>query len=694
MLRKFKNASLQMKINILFIGMTIFILIVVAVTYYTNTVRTLNISKENQMTTIAVETANKIDRFLFERLADIKVLSESNILVDLKVKETTRLNFLSSVMKAYETYDSIFVIDLDGDVILSTGEVPDINIIKKEFLFKEAYISDIFRTANGDDIMFFSRPLLDEETNHIGAVVVTMNLESINTIVKNVSVEKSGFVKLRIWNSINDVENSRKLSEIIENEKIHLRVTSPVYAFETHAIKWSVEVYQEKEEVYLVIDEFIKYLVLMMFVILVLFTFLSIIISGIITEPIRNLMGKMNKLMKDNKKYNMSIQTRDEVKNLALSFDVLFEQLNFMMQMVLEKTGEAAHVDEITENIKGIFESIPNGILTIDAKGEIKSINRYASQILGLDYDTEKIISIHDRDFPKLNEFLNDLCNSFDNEVKYIDKICYIENNNGKMVAIVFNTLRQTDLFGVLIGMTVIINYMEEKKRFQERISKAKRLSELGEMSAGVAHEIRNPLASIRGYAQIVRMNMEEDDQNYNDLSIVLREVDRLDRIIEQFMDFARPKPPNKTKVSIGELIDETIKLLGSEFRKNGVSIRFIRCRNDIIMVDYEQIEQVILNILINAIQASNSGDEIIVKTIRIDQSFTFKIEVVDSGEGIKDEVLDKIFTPFYTTREKGSGLGLSVSTRIIENHNGIIEIGNNVDSGAKVTIKLPLGGE
>ncbi|MGB3368545.1 MAG: ATP-binding protein, partial [Acidaminobacteraceae bacterium] len=101
--------------------------------------------------------------------------------------------------------------------------------------------------------------------------------------------------------------------------------------------------------------------------------------------------------------------------------------------------------------------------------------------------------------------------------------------------------------------------------------------------------------------------------------------------------------------------------------------------------------KQVLLNILINAIQASNKGDEILVKTTRNNHNYSFIIEVIDSGDGIEAEIIDKIFTPFYTTREKGSGLGLSVSTRIIENHKGIIEIENNASLGATVTIKLPL---
>ena len=241
--------------------------------------------------------------------------------------------------------------------------------------------------------------------------------------------------------------------------------------------------------------------------------------------------------------------------------------------------------------------------------------------------------------------------------------------------------------------MTVIMNHLEEKKRFQERIFRAKRLSELGELSAGVAHEIRNPLASIKGYAQLVRMELNENHQSYKDLTIVLNEVERLDRIIERFMAFAQPRQPVKTWTSVGDLIDETIKLLSSEFMQNQVSVRFIRCKNDRMMIDYEQMKQVLINILINGIQASSQGDEILVRTSRLEKEYLFVIEIIDQGDGIKEEMMDKIFTPFYTTREKGSGLGLSISTRIVENHRGILEIDNSLGKGIRVLIKLSMEG-
>lgn len=674
--------------------MTLFILFILGATFYTNSIETFKASKEKEMTTIAVETANKIERFLFERSADINVLSESKILTMAEVQDSTRRHFLENVMSAYKAYDSIFVIDLEGNVMLSTGNVPDIKEIQENFAGTKLYISDIFKQDNGESLIFFSRPLINEEGIHIGAVVEAMNFHSIEDIIDNVAIGETGYAQLEIVESNASVDQNEKMTEITDRGIKYISVSTPVQDFQSHKAQWRVKILQEEGEAYKVIDDFIKYLLLVLFVIFILFSFLSIIISKLITEPIRNLMDKMNQLMKNNKRYNMKNQTRDEIKNLTFSFDILLEQLNFMMQMVLEKTGEAAYMDEINENIKEIFESIPNGILTIDAKGEITSINRSAGQILKLNDENQSHISVYDTEVPGLGDFFKILKNSLMNDIKYSGEICYISDGQDGCTPIIFNTLRQTDPDGVLIGMTVIINHLAEKKRFQERIFRAKRLSELGELSAGVAHEIRNPLASIKGYAQIARMELDENHQSYKDLTIVLNEVERLDRIIERFMTFARPNQPVKTWVSVGDLIDETIKLIRNEFMQKQVKVRFIRCKNDKLLIDYEQMKQVLINILINGIQASSQGDEILVRTSRLEEKSFFIIEIIDQGDGIKEEMMDKIFTPFYTTREKGSGLGLSISTRIVENHKGVLEIDNTLSKGTRVLIKLPMKGE
>ncbi len=689
-----KNTSLQVKISLAFILMTLLILVILGVVFYDNTMETLKDSKQKELTTIAGETANKIERFVFERSGDIKVLSESSILTTDEVSNQTKIGFLKNVMETYRTYDGIFVTDLEGKVTLSTGTIPDFSGIADKITGKEPFISELLINLNGDRILIFSRPIFNEKAEQIGAVAECMQLGSIEDIVSNVKIGETGFAGFEIEGnegiSYGFYEKTLSQKQLAD----YLTVALPVSNFKPNQSEWSVKVFQSKTEAYKVINDFLNYLLLVSVVIIVLFSFLSIVLSKIITEPIRRLMDKMNGLIRGNPESASAKDTRDEISSLTFSFDILLEQLNFLMQMVLEKTGEAAYTTEINENIRELFETIPNGILTIDAKGGISSVNKSAAQILGINTDDETGLSIYSQTNTDLQDFFKILAGSLENDRKYRGEILYIQDGHGAATPIIFNTLRQTDQNGELIGMTVIMNHLEEKRRLEESILRAKRLTELGEMAAGVAHEIRNPLASIKGYAQYARTNFTKDEQTYQDLSVILDEVSRLDLIVERFMGFALPKKPDKKWIPMEELIDETIKLMKSDFQKAKVSLRVISSAKRNLYIDSGQIKQVLINIMINGIQASKAGDEIVVRTTASEGENCFIIEIIDQGTGISDDQVDKIFTPFFTTKEKGSGLGLSISSRIIQNHGGTLEIDRTQRQGVNVLIKLPLKGD
>ena len=244
--------------------------------------------------------------------------------------------------------------------------------------------------------------------------------------------------------------------------------------------------------------------------------------------------------------------------------------------------------------------------------------------------------------------------------------------------------------------MTVVMNLLSDKRRREESVLRARRLSELGHMAAGMAHEIRNPLASIKGYAQCARLEFGESEQTYRDLSIILNEVERLDLIIERFMNFARPDTPYKKQVRMSDLITDTIKLMKGDFHQAGVRTSYVKGEgyDSGIDADADQIKQVLINVLLNAVQASPAGCEIKVEAGREDNGETYLIKITDHGPGIPADVMEHIFDPFFTTKDKGSGLGLPISVRIIENHGGTLEISNEQGGGTTAAIRLPLKGE
>jgi len=436
-----------------------------------------------------------------------------------------------------------------------------------------------------------------------------------------------------------------------------------------------------------VIERYIAYIIIAS---MLIFLGVSYFISRRITQPIRNLMKKMNALMINNEMFGSDLAVSDEMKLLTSSFDILLEELQFMMQQVLEKSGEAAYIEEIRHSIESLFEHIPNGIITVDGKGVIGSINEVALEIL--ECQASSLLNQHLMgDVPEeISEFFKLIYMNFLNDEPYNNEIFRLEGKNGKIVPIVFSTLRQHDLHNNLIGITVIINLFDAKCSFEESILLAKELAELGELSAGVAHEIRNPLASIKGYAQVALLQTQEDSQLAKDIKVILSEVARLEKLIDRFMTFASPSLPELSLCHMNDIIRDTMAQIQRGMLLGNIKIQHKYTKSDLIYVDYDQIKQVILNLILNAIQSMPEGGSIELLTVLNEYSHTMEIHVIDSGQGISPDVKKKMFSPFFTTRDEGTGLGLAISSRIIENHKGIISVESEMGKGTKVIVKLP----
>jgi signal transduction histidine kinase len=226
----------------------------------------------------------------------------------------------------------------------------------------------------------------------------------------------------------------------------------------------------------------------------------------------------------------------------------------------------------------------------------------------------------------------------------------------------------------------------------QEQLRQSERLAALGSMSAGLAHEIRNPLHTM----QLLAYAMQKDSPGAStlaaDLQVIQSEIGRLTLLVDQFLDFARPKPPTVSPQKLQEIMEETLLLVRAEARRYGIRIYKIWPADlPIVWVDGAQIKQVFLNILLNALQATPARGAIQVSLYAGGECIT--TEICDQGKGMPAEVRAQLFTPFFTTKPKGVGLGLSISQRIIEGHRGLIRISSQPGSGTMVRIELPLTG-
>lgn len=226
--------------------------------------------------------------------------------------------------------------------------------------------------------------------------------------------------------------------------------------------------------------------------------------------------------------------------------------------------------------------------------------------------------------------------------------------------------------------------------RTEEQLMRAERLSALGELSASMAHEIRNPLGSIRGAAEILRDSYAEDDARYEFVKILLKETDRLNGIVQEFLDFARPKRPEPVEADVNEAVQFVIGLISQEAKKAGVKIEH---RLDPLVgkqnIDIDLMKQAILNLVLNAIQAMPSGGVLTVETCLSGDEVVLTIS--DTGMGISEDDKKRLFTPFFTTKENGTGLGLAIVYRIIENHRGEIDVESAPGAGSKFKIRIPV---
>ncbi len=223
-----------------------------------------------------------------------------------------------------------------------------------------------------------------------------------------------------------------------------------------------------------------------------------------------------------------------------------------------------------------------------------------------------------------------------------------------------------------------------------EQIKRADRLSAIGQLSASLAHEIRNPLASIGGAANLVESPQTSDEMRRGALAIIHKEIQRLNRLLTNLLDFARPRPPEFQAVEPGRLMDAIIGLAGHSAQQKGITIRKdVPPAAPAFECDPEQMKQVILNLAINAVQAMTAPGEVVLSARRSDSSVV--ISVRDQGPGINDADLDKIFNPFFTTKEAGTGLGLSVVHQIVTQHGGVVKAERNPDRGMTFSLVLPL---
>lgn len=273
-----------------------------------------------------------------------------------------------------------------------------------------------------------------------------------------------------------------------------------------------------------------------------------------------------------------------------------------------------------------------------------------------------------------------------------------------------FNQYAEILVFNVIALVVGLLSRREKRQRRQlektsaelveaydrlqktfEKLKRADRMAALGQISAGIAHEIRNPLGSIKGSVEILDPEIPPDHPKREFVAIIKEETARLNAIVNEVLKFARPLKPSVGPVSINELIESTLILFRkhAEYSKVELSTS-LNQKLPTMRLDPSQMRQVLLNVILNAAQAMKEGGRLTI-TSGIGENDSIAIEISDTGPGVEDQNLDRIFDPFFTTKTQGTGLGLSISHQLVANHGGTITARNNPDCGVTIRIEIPI---
>ena len=252
---------------------------------------------------------------------------------------------------------------------------------------------------------------------------------------------------------------------------------------------------------------------------------------------------------------------------------------------------------------------------------------------------------------------------------------------------------RSGEIGEIITAINEMAGALSKRKKLEKQMQKADKMAALGEVAAGVAHEIRNPLTAIRGFIQLIQEKTAPREQTHEYASIAIFEVDRLNKIVEELLYYARPSDPLKMHQDINRLLDGVLTLLQFKFEKQRVGMeKNFLADMPLIPIDEEQIHQVFINLIINATQAMENGGKILITTEAGGDGF-IRIHIEDSGHGIEEKNINRLIDPFFTTRENGTGLGLAVVQRIIDIHHGFMAVSVSRFNGAKITLHLPITG-
>lgn len=354
-------------------------------------------------------------------------------------------------------------------------------------------------------------------------------------------------------------------------------------------------------------------------------------------------------------------RAQESARQLAASNDALTEQVDLSERMRTLVTS--------------ILESIDSGVITFDTNGRITSLNPAARQLVGAHVTNKQML-------PR-------------SVLTYLDSGArgYQTERIGEY-SVGMHGSPLVGARGKQTGTVLVLDDLTEQRALEEQVQRAQRLAALGRLAGGLAHEIRNPLSITRAAAQMLAQQVASDPTLGEYTAVIQMEVDRVDRLIEQLLTYARPTVVYRGAIDIGELITRTVSLVKAYAAQQHIQLEaHVASELPAFEGDTELLHQVLVNLVLNGVQATPAGGRVMVTadSHQSEDDVALLITVSDTGRGISPEDLPRIFDPFFTSRHDGTGLGLSIVQQVVQEHHGVVDVESNLGCGTRFVLRLPI---
>lgn len=649
------------------------------------------------------ELQEMVDAVRIEKRTAYGTPAEADILLNELVRDSPLIDggaILTSTGELLSFYQ-----DSDLFLLRDTGLTRSLPYLKA-LQTKEASFSDVLTFDISHYAMFLIIPVLDD--NLVISRVVTLHIYIDDNVffqslfqssrhMESASVsivDRNGIVlshpdKRRIGE---DARKDEVVAKLIGNSSGYSGKTSlfgeTVYASYSYVKEWQWGIVASVSEQDIAESaEALDKILLPLFLLVILpVSVVTVLYANHLIRPIRRLQRLVDHVAKGN--FSMKIETWDnsELGHLSRRFNEMIDSLQHARE---EIRGKEAQLKEQHTFLRTIMDLNPNYIYAKDRYGTYVMVNHPFARLLGM--DPRALTGRNEAEFRTPEEY----------ERLKEEDFSLLDHPEGKMIleepftapdgSVRWLQTAKLPLAGTGDRPDMILcvsTDITERRKTEELLRTSEKLSMAGELAAGVAHEIRNPLTSLRGFVQLLQRKGEESHQKY--LDIMLSEMDRINDIVNEFLLLSKPQAVTFQRRPLAGIMEQVMFLLESQANLNNVTIEMDNGSDPLyIHCEENQIKQVFINLMKNGIESMPNGGRIRIETRLAGNGF-IRIRFQDEGSGLSQELLQKLGQPFYTTKEKGTGLGLMVSFKIIETHRGTISFQSELGRGTTIDVMLP----